>query len=73
MKFLGIVEGALTKEHFLELIDWVEAHTTKNVTCRGGFFRGGLVKRLYKHLLRRFFLPPLYFLICRGGFIKPPQ
>jgi hypothetical protein len=26
MKFHGIVEGALTKEHFLELIDWVEAH-----------------------------------------------
>uniref|UniRef100_A0A2N9GNW0 Cupin type-1 domain-containing protein n=1 Tax=Fagus sylvatica TaxID=28930 RepID=A0A2N9GNW0_FAGSY len=30
-------------------------HTTKNVTCWGGFSRGGLVKRLYRHLLRRFF------------------
>jgi hypothetical protein len=28
--------------------------TTKNTICRGGFFRGGLLNRLYRQLLRQF-------------------
>ncbi len=28
--------------------------TTKNTICRGGFFRGSLLNRLYRQLLRRF-------------------
>ena len=47
--------------------------TTENTTCRGGFFGGSLLNRLYRQLLRRFSWPPLYFLICRGGLIKSPQ